>query len=61
MGGEYTPNFQSLKYFKRINYRAGAYWRQTYINVGGEPVRTLQEAKRRRDEMVEFEHHLWSY
>ncbi|MEL6254625.1 MAG: hypothetical protein AAFR87_21625 [Bacteroidota bacterium] len=38
MGGEYTPNFQSLKYFKRINYRVGAYWRQTYINVGGEPV-----------------------
>lgn len=31
------------------------------INVGGEPVRTLQEAKRRRDEMIEFEHHLWSY
>lgn len=31
------------------------------INVGGEPVRTLQEAKRRREEMVEFEHHLWNY
>jgi len=38
IGGEYTPQFQSLKYYKRMNYRAGAYWRQTYINVGGEPV-----------------------
>lgn len=38
IGGEYTPQFQSLKYYKRINYRAGAYWRQTYINVGGEAV-----------------------
>lgn len=38
IGGEYTPQFQSLKYFKRMNYRAGAYWRQTYINIGGEPV-----------------------
>lgn len=38
IGGEYTPKFQSLKYFKRMNYRAGAYWRQTYINIGGEPV-----------------------
>ncbi|MEL6654134.1 MAG: hypothetical protein AAFQ87_25340 [Bacteroidota bacterium] len=36
-------------------------FRSILINVGGEPVRTLQEAKRRRDEMVEFEHHLWSY
>lgn len=31
------------------------------IEVGGEPVRTLQEAERRRQEMIEFEHHLWSY
>ncbi|MEM6345104.1 MAG: hypothetical protein AAF927_14530 [Bacteroidota bacterium] len=36
-------------------------FRSILINVGGEPIRTLQEAKRRRDEMVEFEHHLWSY
>ncbi|MEM6802411.1 MAG: hypothetical protein AAF696_13465 [Bacteroidota bacterium] len=38
LGGEFTPNYRSLKYFKRVNYRAGAYWRQTYINVGGEAV-----------------------
>jgi hypothetical protein len=31
------------------------------INVGGEPVRTLAEAERRRQEMIEFEHHLWQY
>ena len=31
------------------------------INVGGEPIRTLQEAERRRQELVEYEHHLWSY
>ncbi|MEO0470147.1 MAG: hypothetical protein AAF206_11040 [Bacteroidota bacterium] len=31
------------------------------INVGGEPIRTLQEAERRRQELLEFEHHLWSY
>jgi hypothetical protein len=31
------------------------------INVGGEPVTSLMEAARRRQEMVEFEHHLWSY
>ncbi|MDW3651636.1 MAG: hypothetical protein R8P61_31435 [Bacteroidia bacterium] len=31
------------------------------INVGGEPIRSLQEAERRRQEIIEFEHHLWSY
>lgn len=31
------------------------------INVGGEGVRTLQEAARRKQELIEFEHHLWSY
>ncbi len=32
-----------------------------FISVGGEPVRTLAEAERRRQEMIEFEHHLWQY
>ncbi|MEM7660577.1 MAG: hypothetical protein AAF399_31025 [Bacteroidota bacterium] len=32
-----------------------------FINVGGEPIRTLAEAERRRQELIEFEHHLWSY
>ncbi len=31
------------------------------IHVGNEPVRTLHEAIRRKQELVEFEHHLWSY
>jgi len=31
------------------------------INVGGEPILSLQEAERRRQEIIEFEHHLWSY
>ena len=31
------------------------------INVGGQPIRTLHEAIRRKQELVEFEHHLWSY
>ncbi|MEO0895154.1 MAG: hypothetical protein AAFY71_01960 [Bacteroidota bacterium] len=31
------------------------------INVGGEGVRTLWESERRRHELIEFEHHLWSY
>lgn len=31
------------------------------INVGGEGVMTLQESERRKQELIEFEHHLWSY
>lgn len=31
------------------------------INVSGEGIRTLQEAEDRRQKLVEFEHHLWSY
>lgn len=31
------------------------------INVGGEPILTLAEAQRRKQELIEFEHHLWSY
>lgn len=30
-------------------------------NISGEGLRTLQEAEYRRQKMVEFEHHLWSY
>ncbi|MEM7372200.1 MAG: hypothetical protein AAF587_26515 [Bacteroidota bacterium] len=32
-----------------------------FINVGGEPIRTLAEAERRRQELIEFESYLWSY
>ncbi len=31
------------------------------INVGGQGVRRLPEAEERRQKLVEFEHHLWSY
>lgn len=31
------------------------------ISVGGEPIKSLSEAERRKLEMIEFEHHLWSY
>jgi hypothetical protein len=31
------------------------------ISVGGVPISSLDEAERRRMEMIEFEHHLWSY
>jgi len=31
------------------------------ISVGGKPISSLEEAERRRLEMIEFEHHLWSY
>ncbi|MEO1415482.1 MAG: hypothetical protein AAFW00_09400 [Bacteroidota bacterium] len=31
------------------------------IDVGGQPIRSLWEAEKRRQEIVEFEHHLWSY
>ena len=33
-GAEITPNPTSLKYLQRINYRFGAYWKQTYIRFG---------------------------
>ena len=31
------------------------------INIGGEPIMTLAESKRRKQEIIDFEHHLWSY
>jgi hypothetical protein len=31
------------------------------ISIGGQDIRTLQEAQKREQEMIEFEHHLWSY
>ncbi|MDX1906911.1 MAG: hypothetical protein SF053_07730 [Bacteroidia bacterium] len=31
------------------------------INVSGQGLRTLEEAEDRRQKLVEFEHHLWSY
>lgn len=31
------------------------------INVGGTPIISLSEAEQRRQELVDFEHHLWNY
>lgn len=36
-------------------------FRSYMISVGGEPVTTLMEAERRKQELIEFEHHLWVY
>jgi hypothetical protein len=35
LGGEYIPDYQAHSFFKRIRYRAGAYYSDSYINVGG--------------------------
>ena len=32
LGGEFTPQLTSMKYHERINYRFGAYWKQSYLN-----------------------------
>lgn len=32
-GGEYTPNYASNSYVNRINYRLGARYSQTYLNI----------------------------
>ncbi|RMG75696.1 MAG: hypothetical protein D6722_00530 [Bacteroidetes bacterium] len=38
VGGEWTPEPDAFKYFKRINYRFGAYYKQSYIQFGDQPV-----------------------
>ena len=38
-GFEYVPNIQSLKYLKRIHYRVGAYFKESYISFNGDPIR----------------------
>lgn len=35
LGGEFVPNYQSSNIFKRIRYRAGAYYTNSYVNVAG--------------------------
>lgn len=37
-GAEITPDFESQNYLKRISYRFGGYWKQTYIQFAGVPV-----------------------
>ncbi len=38
LGGEFAPDPESFRYVQRIKYRFGAFYRQTYIQVEGEPV-----------------------
>lgn len=48
-----TKSMREIMAFRRFN--------SIMINVGDQPIRTLHEAIRRKQELVEFEHHLWSY
>lgn len=38
LGSEWTPNPVAFRYFKRINYRLGFYYQQTYIAFEGQSV-----------------------
>jgi long-subunit fatty acid transport protein len=35
VGGEYVPDFRSNRFLKRMRYRAGAYYTNSYIKVNG--------------------------
>lgn len=38
-GGQYTPNHTSISgYWKRVTYRAGARYNQTYLKINGHPI-----------------------
>ena len=38
IGGEWIPEFDGRRYFKRVRYRLGAYHRESYISVNNEKV-----------------------
>jgi long-subunit fatty acid transport protein len=39
VGGQYTPNFTSISgYWKRVTYRAGFRYNQTYLQINGQPI-----------------------
>jgi long-subunit fatty acid transport protein len=39
LGGEYTPNFTSISgYWKRVTYRSGFRYEQTYLKLNGQPI-----------------------
>ena len=38
VGGEWIPNYQSLKYFPRIHYRAGFFYRNSYVNFNDQTI-----------------------
>lgn len=41
VGGEWTPNWKNDNYFKRINYRGGAYYNSTYLNYNGTAIKDM--------------------
>lgn len=41
VGGEWIPDFISLKYLKRISYRMGGYYKQSYIAFGDNTVNDI--------------------
>jgi len=67
---EVKEQLENTKWKARFNDAAGLSIAQALemrmfhsflINVGGQGVKSLWEAEKRRQELVEFEHHLWSY
>ena len=38
VGGEWIPNYTSLKYFPRVHYRAGFFYKNSYINFDGQRI-----------------------
>jgi len=41
-GAEYTPNRNDIRYYmRRVSYRAGMYWNQSYFMVNGMPVNDI--------------------
>ncbi len=37
-GGEYVPNYRSIKYFQRVKYRYGAHFSKSYLKLNGENI-----------------------
>lgn len=41
-GFEYTPNWNDIRYYmKRVSYRGGVYYEQSYVSLGGHQINTL--------------------
>ena len=41
-GMEYTPNRNDIRYYmRRVSYRAGMYWNQSYFLVNGQPINDI--------------------
>jgi len=38
LGGEWVPNIESFKYFPRIHFRAGLFYKSSYIRFNNEPI-----------------------